>query len=693
MSWHPTRRSWSSGAVGFCLTLFLALSLGGISAQDGPTASGAAPNPAPYPAGFDPLLDLPTPASAASSDQAATAEALREQVARDGTVRVRVELRVPAVTTTRLSVAQRGIWLSDLDQAAQGLLVELPAGTAEAEPRAADASSLTLSVNAAGLEQLLVSPSAAAVTAASNPNMQRLAAGQYHSLGLKRDGSLWVWGANNRGQLGDGTTANRKFPVQIMTGVKAVAAGLEHSLALKTDGTLWAWGENCYGQLGNGKKDYQAPAYFDCVYGYAGTPSSTNNPNPVQILSDVVAIAAGEFHSLALKTDGTLWAWGLNDNGQLGDKTTTMHLTPVQVLTGVAAIAAGERHSLAIKTAGGLWAWGKNANGQIGDGTTYNRTTPVSILAGAGSTAAGFAHSLALKTDGSLRAWGLNTSGQLGDGTTTESRLPIQVLTGVTDVAAGWYHTLAIQTGGSLSAWGSNGNGRLGDGTTENRPSPVQIFAEGVTAMAGGGAHSLALKTDGTLWAWGRNSEGQLGDQTNTERRSPVQAPGFELDPPAAPSNLAATPASATRITLAWTDNSATEEYFTIERKIGTDGAWTQLDLTDANVATYTDSGLIPGETYTYRVFATNNGGYSADSNEASASPSEVVPPAPPTNLTATPLAATRVSLSWTDSSSDETGFKIERKTGAGGTWKQIAIVAADVTTYTSSWPHRGADL
>ncbi len=217
-----------------------------------------------------------------------------------------------------------------------------------------------------------------------------IAGGHYHSLALKTDGTVWAWGYNGHGQLGDGTTTNRSTPVQVLTGVTAIAGGDHHSLAVKTDGTVWAWGFNQYGELGD-------------------APVSNRSPVQVKGLTGVTALAAGDHHSLALKTDGTIWALGRNDNyGQLGDGTKTNNSTPVQVkdLAGVTAIAADDDHSLAVKTDGTAWAWGDNEYGQLGDGTTTNRSVPVQVksLTGVTAIAAGTNHSLAANNCGTTVA-------------------------------------------------------------------------------------------------------------------------------------------------------------------------------------------------------------------------------------------------------------------------------------------------
>jgi alpha-tubulin suppressor-like RCC1 family protein len=334
-----------------------------------------------------------------------------------------------------------------------------------------------------------------------------MAGGWGHSLAVENGGRVWAWGWDFRGQLGDASTANRLTPVQVgvstLAGVTAVATGSSHSLALKRDGSVWAWGGNEHGELGD------------------GTTVTRQTPIQVPGLSGIVAIAAGGWHSLALQGDGSVWAWGRNDAGQLGDGATTDRQTPVRVrgLSSVVAVQGGAGHSLAVKNDGSVWAWGANTNGQLGDGTTTDRLTPVRAggLTGVVAVSAGAHQSVALERDGSVWAWGPNSYGELGDGTTTDRVTPVRVngLSDVVSIAAGAQHGYALKRDGSVWAWGQNYYGALGDGTWTQRLSPVQVSSlSGVVSIAAGGQHGLALKNDGSLWTWGWNDYGQLGKES-----------------------------------------------------------------------------------------------------------------------------------------------------------------------------------
>ena len=230
--------------------------------------------------------------------------------------------------------------------------------------------------------------------------------------------------------------------------------------------------------------------------------------------------SAGSCFSLAIKADGSLWAWGVNDYGQLGVGTQGGdHLDPVRIgaSTDWATVAGSSRgHSLALKTDGSLWGWGLNHYGELGDGTTHDRSAPTRIGTGKDwmAIAGGSIIAWPSKTDGSLWAWGLNEAGQLGDGTTEDRLFPTRV--GSADdwvaVAAGYYHSLGLRSDGSLWAWGENEHGQVGDGTRSLRSNPTRIgLANDWVAVAAGSGYSLALQSDGSLWAWGEQRVRPVG--------------------------------------------------------------------------------------------------------------------------------------------------------------------------------------
>ena len=333
---------------------------------------------------------------------------------------------------------------------------------------------------------------------------------------------LWVWGRNYVGQLGDNTTTQKNTPVTTFAGGanwKQVSCGPNHTAAIKTDGTLWTWGYNFLGRLGDN--------------------TTTNRTTPITTFAGGTnwkQVSGGREHTAAIKTDGTLWSWGDNATGQLGDNTSfTQRSTPVTTFAGGTnwkQVACGMRHTAAIKTDGTLWAWGRNQfPGRLGDNTSASdRLTPVTTFAGGTNwkqVSAGYQQTVAIKTDGTLWTWGGNSDGQLGDNTTTGRLTPVTTFSGGTNwkqVFCGYSHTVAIKTDGTLWTWGRNNNGQLGDNTTTSRCTPVTTFAGGTNwkQVAGGQYITAAIKTDGTLWIWGYNSYGQLGDNTSTNRTTPV---------------------------------------------------------------------------------------------------------------------------------------------------------------------------
>ncbi|ETR71089.1 MAG: hypothetical protein OMM_08341, partial [Candidatus Magnetoglobus multicellularis str. Araruama] len=348
------------------------------------------------------------------------------------------------------------------------------------------------------------------------PVVKIISAGDSYSLAIKDDGSVWAWGQNYDGKLGNGTTFSKNNPVQVsgLKNITMISSRESHNLVIKDNCSVWAWGDNHYGQLGIG--------------------STTNRFSPVQIneLAQINMITSGHFHNFARKNDGSIWAWGMNCYGQLGDETNIDRKNPVQVseLSDVNLITAGRMHSIASKVDGSVWAWGNNSYCQIGNGTNIRRNYPIPMkipeLSEIIAVSTGGNHSLAIKDNGSVWAWGANYYGQLGDGTNIDQSTPEQVngLSQIVMIVAGDYHSLAIKSDGSVWAWGRNNCGQLGDGTTTNKNIPVQIFGlSQVTMIAAAESHSLAIKNDGSVWGWGANSHCQLGDGTRINKSSPVQ--------------------------------------------------------------------------------------------------------------------------------------------------------------------------
>jgi alpha-tubulin suppressor-like RCC1 family protein len=358
----------------------------------------------------------------------------------------------------------------------------------------------------------------------------------YITKDLYTDGGLWSWGWNFYGQLGDntsGTGTYKSSPVQTVTygtNWKSLDCSSNYTAAIKTDGTLWLWGQNNLGQLGD--------------------TTLTDRSSPIQTVAygtNWKLVSAGHQHTAAIKTDGTLWLWGRGNEGQLGDNNITGKSSPVQTVTfgtNWKLVSCGYAdYTTAIKTDGTLWSWGDNSAGQLGDNTSGNGTgksSPIqTVTYGTNwkSVSCGYQHTAAIKTDGTLWLWGSNIQGQLGiNAAGTNRSSPVQTVAYGTNwklVNCGRYHTTAIKTDGTLWLWGQNNNGQLGDNTSGgNKPSPVQTVAYGTNwkSVSCGYYNNAAIKTDGTLWLWGRNNYGQLGNNTSgagTDKSSPVQTVAY----------------------------------------------------------------------------------------------------------------------------------------------------------------------
>ena len=337
-------------------------------------------------------------------------------------------------------------------------------------------------------------------TVSGGTNWKSMASGTYSSAAIKTDGTLWLWGLNWYGRIGDNTRTQRNSPVQTVSGGtnwKMVASGYYHTAAIKTDGTLWTWGYNNNGQLGDNTR--------------------THKSSPVQTVSGGTnwkQVACGRGHTSGIKTDGTLWLWGSNGNCELGDNTTDKKSSPVQTVAGGTnwkLVAGGFYHTAAIKTDGTLWTWGENTYGGLGDDTGVAKSSPVQTVSGGTNwkqVAGGNAYTAAIKTDGTLWLWGYNNYGKLGDNTTiiihpaSRQSSPIQTVSGGTNwkqVSCGKSHTAAIKTDGTLWLWGDNSYaGYLGDNTRTHKSSPIQTVSGGTNwkQVAAGDSHTGAIRDD-----------------------------------------------------------------------------------------------------------------------------------------------------------------------------------------------------
>ena len=351
-----------------------------------------------------------------------------------------------------------------------------------------------------------------------------------HSLAVSSDGSLFTWGKNSYGELGDGTNVPRNTPAKMdaIDNVNGAVGGDFYTVVTKTDGTVWSWGKNEYGELGYGGWDFSK------------TPVQVKI-NDTQKLTNILpgAIASGFSHVLALDSNGKVWAWGDGNFGTLGQGNTAHHRTAVQVKTSAdgqpinaISVAAGTEDSFAIATDHTIWAWGLNYFGRLGDGTQAQKNAPVKVggdnpLRDVVQVQAGHFHTVALKSDGTVYTWGRNLGGELGDGTFSEYRLVPgavkmedgSLLDNVIAIAGGFSGraTVVLRADGTLWSWGENEYFQLGNGSDEPQATPKPVLVgpnqplTGIRSVAFGFAHGLALADDGSLWSWGSNFAGQLG--------------------------------------------------------------------------------------------------------------------------------------------------------------------------------------
>jgi alpha-tubulin suppressor-like RCC1 family protein len=565
---------------------------------------------------------------------------------------------------------------------------------------------------AGGVEVTVAPPLPPGVT------FESLAAGTHHSLAIGSDGKTYAWGLDTSGQLGDGGVNNTSQSTPVAVAVPAgvtftsVSAGYFYSLAVGSDGKTYAWGDDVLGQLGDGS-------------------STADQSSPVEVqLPDGVtfeSVSAGSYHALAVGSDGKTYAWGDDASGKLGDGgANARQSAPVEVTlpAGVTfeSVSAGTNHSLAVGSDGRVYAWGQGTSGQLGDGSTTDRSTPVEVALPAGVTvvsiSAGFSHSLAVGSNGTTYAWGSDGLGQLGDGgANADQSTPVEVALppGVSfvSVSAGFSHSVAVGSDGKTYAWGHNLYGQLGDGGATNQSTPVEVvLPPGVTFehVSAGASYSLAMGSDDTTYAWGSDGSGQLGDgggntdqatavpvsfpqvavtsvsfggdagtdlvpdgalwkvTTPTHAAGPVDVvlgwtlggvaqPALTLSggftfvavPPGVPTGLVGA-AGDTAVSLSWTapasdGGSAITDYVV---EYSDDGGTTWASFADgtSTVTSATVTGLINDTAYLFRVSATNEAGTGSPS-----APSSAVAPflAPPTGVTVAGGYA-QAFVSWTRS-------------------------------------------
>jgi len=328
-------------------------------------------------------------------------------------------------------------------------------------------------------------------------NYIAVSAGDGHTVALMEDGTVWAWGINTSGQIGNGDRGVVKSPTKIdgLSNIIAIDANRDFTLALRSDGTVWAWGGNEFGVLGD------------------DLPNRSFVPLKITGLNNIIAVAAGDTHCAAVSKDGTVFTWGRNAFGQLGNGTgykKTSIITQVSGVSNIKAVAVGKRHTLALKSDGTVWAWGNNEEGQLGTNPGSREDTGIASqikgFTGAIAISAGEYHSAALMDDGTVWIWGSNEYGQLAKSTKQSVTVPTLVdgLTNIKSIALGRRHSVVLKNDGTVWTWGGNNSGQLGTGNSDISINPTQV--NGLSNIASISTHvfsTTALDTSGKLWTWG----------------------------------------------------------------------------------------------------------------------------------------------------------------------------------------------
>ena len=332
-----------------------------------------------------------------------------------------------------------------------------------------------------------------------------------HTAAIATDGSLYTWGENASGTLGNGTTNDSYSPIKVMSNVKSVVAGTANTIVVTKNGDLYTWGQNYHGQLGNEKQ-----TNFSYV--------------PIKIMSDMNSVAAGDSpYYMAISKTGELYAWGDLRYGQSTSSNLYDITTPSKIATSIneeiVKVSIGSGHNGLITKSGYLYTWGQNLYGELGYGykdTKYVSTTPATVMKTVKDLSFGGYISAAITDDGMLYTWGSNGAGELGDGNNKDKYSPNKIMDNVVSVSMGRSHGAAITEDGSLYTWGYNNYGQLGDGTTTERNTPTKIM-DHVKYVCAGFWSTAAITEDGSLYTWGYNKKGQLGDGTTTNRYTPTK--------------------------------------------------------------------------------------------------------------------------------------------------------------------------
>lgn len=352
-----------------------------------------------------------------------------------------------------------------------------------------------------------------------------IAAGYSHSGVIDENGSLWVWGRNERGQLGNGTIDTALSPIKILDDVRSISIGSYHMAAIRTDNSLWIWGCNHDGELGNGIIGNDKSTIWNSWI----VPAYPIQTVPVKIMEDVSSVSCGDEFTAVVKTDGSLWMWGINEFGQIGNGTTKLVTRPIKIMDDVVAVSAGNNHTAALKSDGTLWTWGNNDYNMLLDNYSLS---PVQILDDVIAIEEGAYNTAAIRTDDSLWMRGRITYDGLYMST---SDVMIPVLQDVNSVSLGYSHYGAIKSDGSLWLWGSGDHGRLGltNGVQSDPREMTQSTMDDVLFVGIGQVQTIAIKFDGSVWTWGgENTGGQLGNGTTDSAWLPTKIPGLTAKTP-----------------------------------------------------------------------------------------------------------------------------------------------------------------